>query len=125
MVTCVMYSYFIICDTDNSSDFHIEMTTMKDYRLRFSALKSNHNRRYGNNSPVEIHVKTNSSVCEQCELPSFHRLLKKNYYYYLLEKKDFISAEDATSYKNELIRCRSEYIRKLNLPVRQHFTVSF
>ena len=42
-----MYSYFIICNTDDPNDFYIDMTTMKDYRLRFSAMKSNHIKKFG------------------------------------------------------------------------------
>jgi len=49
-----MYSFFIIIDTNNPNCFHIEMTKM-NYRLRFSALKSNHIRKYGGNVPVKIH----------------------------------------------------------------------
>ena len=42
----MMYSFFIIIDTDDPSSFWVEMTKM-NYRLRFSALKSNHIRKYG------------------------------------------------------------------------------
>ena len=48
-----MYSFFIIIDTNDPSSFWVEMTKM-NYRLRFSALKSNHIRKYGRNVPVEI-----------------------------------------------------------------------
>ena len=40
-----MYSFFILIDTNDPLNFHIEMTKM-NYRLRFSALKSNHIRKY-------------------------------------------------------------------------------
>ena len=36
-----MYSFFIIIDTNDPNSFWVEMTKM-NYRLRFSALKSNH-----------------------------------------------------------------------------------
>ena len=81
----VYYSFFIIVDTDDASCFHIEMTKMH-YRLRFSALKSNHIRKFGANAPVNIHIKPNDNVVNEQEeqdiandCASYHKLLKKNY----------------------------------------------
>ena len=51
-----LYSFFIIIDTDDPSSFWVEMTKM-NYRLRFSALKSSHIRKYGNNVHLGIHTK--------------------------------------------------------------------
>ena len=100
----MLYSFFVICDTDDPSIFHIEMTSMKDYRLRFSAMKSNHNRKFGFNVPMKIN--TLDTNC-YCDLTGFHKILKGNSTYYLLEKKDFESAEEASKFKAELIKFRS------------------
>ena len=102
--TFMLYSFFVICDTDDPSIFHIEMTSMKDYRLRFSAMKSNHNRKFGFNVPMKIN--TLDTDCN-CDLTGFHKILKGNSTYYLLEKKDFESAEEASKFKAELIKFRS------------------
>ena len=126
-----MYSYFIICNTDDPNDFYIDMTTMKDYRLRFSAMKSNHIKKFGRFPPVSIH---NGNVTQcQCndverDLPSYHNLLKKNYTYYLLEKKDIPAAEEALKFKTELIKCRSDFFKDKgvrNDTIRDAFTVKF
>ena len=126
-----MYSYFIICNTDDPNDFYIDMTQMKDYRLRFSAMKSNHIKKFGRLPSVSIH-----NVTKQCNkqqsvsnLPSYHNLLKKNYTYYLLEKRD-ISSEEALKFKTELIKRRSELFKdhsvKCQCSDRQcNFTVKF
>ena len=105
-----MYSYFIICNTDDPSEFHIEMTTMRDYRLRFSAMKSNHIKKFGRCPPVSIHHSDKENL--ECVLPSYHNLLKKNYTYYLLEKREISSAEEALRLKTELIKCRSELFKE-------------
>ena len=127
-----MYSYFIICNTDDPNDFYIDMTTMKDYRLRFSAMKSNHIKKFGRCPPVSIHTGV-TQICQcQCDidLPSYHNLLKKNYTYYLLEKRDIPSAEEALKFKTELIKRRSELFKdhsvKCQCSDRQcDFTVTF
>ena len=87
------YSFFIIIDTNDPSSFHIEMTKM-NYRLRFSALKSNHIRKYGENEPVGIH----SMHSHECtlnytsgdSLPGYHKILRSNYTFYLLDKLNVI-----------------------------------
>ena len=105
--TFMLYSFFVICDTDDPSIFHIEMTSMKDYRLRFSAMKSNHNRKFGFNVPMKINtVQCLDTECN-CDLTGFHKIVKGNSTYYLLEKKDFESAEEASKFKAELIKFRS------------------
>ena len=86
--TFMLYSFFVICDTDDPSIFHIEMTSMKDYRLRFSAMKSNHNRKFGFNVPMKINTIQCLDTDCNCDLTGFHKILKGNSTYYLLEKKD-------------------------------------
>ena len=104
------YSFFIIIDTNDPTSFHIEMTKM-NYRLRFSALKSNHIRKYGENSPVEIHTHAHVNrmnrktlVCAD-SLPGYHKILRSNYTFYLLDKLD-VSLEKATEYKKHLIEAQ-------------------
>ena len=88
---------------------------MKDYRLRFSAMKSNHIKRFGRLPPVSIHTGVTQCQCNVVErdLPSYHNLLKKNYTYYLLVKKDIPTAEAALKFKTELIKCRSEFFKDI------------
>ena len=80
------YSFFILVDTNDPLNFHIEMTKM-NYRLRFSALKSNHIRKYGKCVPVRIH--THNCDEENETLPGYHNVLKSNYTFYLLDKRHF------------------------------------
>ena len=94
-----MYSFFIIIDTNDPSSFWVEMTKM-NYRLRFSALKSNHIRKYGKQMNLGIH--TTSSDFAKIELPRYHNVLKSNYTFYLLEKRQ-MSAEQANEHKLNLI----------------------
>ena len=118
-----MYSYFIICNTNDPNDFHIEMTTMKDYRLRFSAMKSNHTRKFGRFPPVSIHKHSDTDTDNLIALPTYHNLLKKNYAFFLLEKKHFLNFDDALTHKQNLIKCRSELFK--DNTVRDPFTVKF
>ena len=70
------YSFFILVDTNDPSNFHIEMTKM-NYRLRFSALKSNHIRKYGKSVPVRIHTHdSDTNKCTCVTLPGYHNVLK-------------------------------------------------
>ena len=94
-----MYSFFILVDTNDPSNFHIEMTKM-NYRLRFSALKSNHIRKYGKCVPVRIH--THDCDEENICLPGYHNVLKSNYTFYLLDKK-ICTPEQANEHKLNLI----------------------
>ena len=94
-----MYSFFILVDTNDPSNFHIEMTKM-NYRLRFSALKSNHIRKYGKCANLKIH--TNSFNEEIDTLPGYHNVLKSNYTFYLLDKLD-LTSEQANEHKLLLI----------------------
>ena len=95
----LLYSFFIIIDTDDPSSFWVEMTKM-NYRLRFSALKSNHIRKYGKQKNLGIH--TASSDPEKNELPRYHNVLRSNYTFYLLEKRQ-MSSEQANEHKLNLI----------------------
>ena len=93
-----LYSFFIIIDTDDPSSFWVEMTKM-NYRLRFSALKSSHIRKYGNNAHLAIHTKMSEP---RLELPGYHKILKSNYTFYLLEKRH-LNSEQANEHKHALI----------------------
>jgi hypothetical protein len=119
------YSFFIIIDTNDPTSFHIEMTKM-NYRLRFSALKSNHIRKYGENSPVEIHQRK-TLVCDTCacSLPGYHKILRSNYTFYLLDKLN-VTAEEAHEHKRHLIEAHIKF-NVINVANSQHnkFTISF
>ena len=122
-----MYSFFILVDTNDPLNFHIEMTKM-NYRLRFSALKSNHIRKYGNGKPVEIkthmcHDHPSNDECTHSMYPGYHNVLKSNYTFYLLHKQEMTS-EEANEYKINLIDAfKSETKCKENC--KDKFTVSF
>ena len=96
-MTITMYSFLIICDTNNPLCFHIECTSMADYRLRFSAMKSHWKKR-----ELKTKMEVNKMTADYC------RLFNCNYTYYLLEKQSFNTVEDATSYKCKLIAERLE-----------------
>lgn len=96
----VTFSYFIICNTDDPKEFHIECTSMKDYRLRFSAMKSRHKKVFGDNPPIEFH----SKAPQKKSIPKINQILSSNWCYYLLERKDFSTPEDALSYREELTK---------------------
>jgi hypothetical protein len=123
------YSFFIIIDTNDPTSFHIEMTKM-NYRLRFSALKSNHIRKYGENSPVEIHQRKTHIQCVVCDtcacsLPGYHKILRSNYTFYLLDKLN-VTAEEAHEHKRHLIEAHIKF-NVINVANSQHnkFTISF
>ena len=124
------YSFFIVIDTNDPTSFHIEMTKM-NYRLRFSALKSNHIRKYGENSPVEIHrmnrMNRKTLVCAD-SLPGYHKILRSNYTFYLLDKLD-VSLEEATQHKKHLIEAQINFnvTCACNVSNLHHnkFTISF
>ena len=124
-----VYSFFIICNTNSDLDFHIECTSMADYRLRFSAMKSAYKQKLKFKSPftfsLSIHSKSkkceyNDNVCDTFESenendnendnlsPAFklHNLFQTNFVYYLLEKKTFDTLEDAQNYRKTLIQQR-------------------
>ena len=103
----MLFSYFIIIDTDDPKVFHIECTSMGDYRLRFSAMKSCFNKKC-KTIPIKFNSKCKSSkdtLCnESCEnLPNYMRVFQTNHIYYLLEKRSFTNLEDAMEYKEKLI----------------------
>ena len=112
------YSFFILVDTNDPLNFHIEMTKM-NYRLRFSALKSNHIRKYGKCANLKIH--TNSFDEEIDTLPGYHNVLNSNYTFYLLDKK-ICTPEQANEHKLNLI----EWYKKVTRDkCRDKFTMTF
>ena len=116
-----LYSYFIICNTDDDSDFHIECTSMGNYRLRFSAMKGHFYRR-NKICRIKRHTKQihSMSMCEesQCETscePRYFRLFRKNFTFYLLEKVEFEKWEDALKHKKSVIHLRKEKYKNDNV----------
>ena len=104
-----LYSFFIICNTNDDLDFHVECTCMPDYRLRFSAMKSAFNRKYKfYKKPMEMHMKQNVNSDANVKMnentaPGYYRLFLENYVYYLLEKRIFCTPEAALNYRKKLI----------------------
>ena len=113
-----VYSFFILVDTNDPLNFHIEMTKM-NYRLRFSALKSNHIRKYGKSVPVRIH--THNCDEENETLPGYHNVLRSNYTFYLLDKLD-LTPEQANEHKLNLIEW---YKKGRSYNLQDKFILSF
>ena len=105
------YSYFIICNTDDPKVFHIECTSMSDYRLRFSAMKSCFNKKC-KTIPIKFNSKCKSSKDKLSEsfenIPNYMRVFKTNYFYYLLEKREFETVDQALEYRDLLMKQRKE-----------------
>lgn len=120
----MLFTYFIILDTDNDLNFHIECTSMPDYRLRFSAMKSIFNKKCVS-IPIKFNSKFNEDkLCESFEdLPNYMRVFMRNYYYFLLEKRNFETVEQAIIYRDELIRQRLE--KYANFTPECKFKVTF
>ena len=123
----MLFSYFIIINTDDPRVFHIECTSMPDYRLRFSAMKSIFNKK---SISIPIKFKCKSSDCTQLHtlslsenVPDYMRVLQTNYFYYLLHKKEFETVEQAIIYRDELIRQRLE--KYANFTPECKFKVTF
>ena len=57
----VVFSFFVISNTGNALDFHIEATAM-DCPLRFSAIKSLHHRKYDAQEPIKVVARSNRGV---------------------------------------------------------------
>ena len=117
-----VYSFFILVDTNDPLNFHIEMTKM-NYRLRFSALKSNHIRKYGKSVPVRIHTHSDENVTDKGNItfPGYHNVLQSNYTFYLLDKLD-LTPEQANEHKLNLIEL---YKKGCNYNLKNKFIISF
>tara|TARA_R110001606_G_scaffold120269_4_gene251865 strand:+ start:1099 stop:1401 length:303 start_codon:yes stop_codon:yes gene_type:complete len=97
------------------------MTVMKDWRLRFSAIKSEY-RKKTNVVPLRTIHKNNCNENPKNEngVTSYFNVLRTNYCYYLLEKRTFESVADALEYRDELINSRLEKSRGESLPDKFH-----
>ena len=123
-----VFSFFVISNTEDALDFHIEATAM-NCRLRFSAMKSLHHRKYGHQEPIrmfKLQCKNgNENENENEVLPTYHRLLKGNYTYYLLEKKQML-LEETSRYKHELkTKIINRTMECSSRETRDFFTVTF
>ena len=128
----VVFSFFVISNTEDALDFHIEATAM-DYRLRFSAMKSLHHRKYGNQEPIKVYKlqckneneNETKNENENEVLPTYHRILKGNYTYYLLERKQML-LEETLRYKHELkTKIINRTMECSPRETRDFFTVTF
>ena len=97
------FSFFIIADTDRYNHFHIEATSMADWRLRFSAMKSHFVKKFPQ-IPFQVH--TDIRLCNDTEDASYINVMKTNYTFYLLEKRHFDTVEEAHIYRENLIQSR-------------------
>ena len=97
------FSFFIIADTDRYNHFHIEATSMADWRLRFSAMKSHFVKKFPQ-IPFQVH--TDTRLCNDTDDASYINVMKTNYTFYLLEKRHFDTVEEAHIYRQCLIQSR-------------------
>ena len=122
----MLFSYFIICNTDDPKVFHIECTSMPDYRLRFSAMKSIFSKKF-NFIPLKFNSKCKSSDThsqgDSEGIPNYMRVFQTNFYYYLLEKREFETVDQALEYKEKLITERLEKFK--NFTPECKFKVTF
>lgn len=118
----MVYSYFIILDTDNDLNFHIECTSM-EYRLRFSAMKSCFKRRTEYSAFTFVHKECINVNTNSKNEPAYFKIFRTNYIYYLLEKQSFDTLTEALEYKRKLIaeRCKNEQ----RSSIKDKFTLSF
>ena len=85
------YKYIKISNNNNASkDFHIDITTMNDDRLRISTLKSQLK-------------KYNYGMLANCEYKEPWRYMENHdWSYYCLETKEFDTYEEAKEYRLDL-----------------------
>jgi len=109
----LMFSYFIIQNTNDVNDFQIELTSMKDWRLRFSAIKSEFRKKSQSTFNLKIVCKNENE--NENEIPdnakkieSYLRIFRTNYCVYLLEKRSFSTVQEALMFRDELIKLRLE-----------------
>ena len=108
----IVYSYFILTDTNNPDRFRIECTCMKNWRLRLSALKSKFVKLHGF-APLKFYLQCQ---CKDSDNVKFNgNIFETNYTSYLLEKREFVSPSDALEYRDKLIMERLER-SKNNVP---------
>ena len=113
----LLFSYFIIQNTNDVNDFHIELTSMKDWRLRFSAIKSEFRKKSQFTFNLKIVCKNENENGNENEneipdnakkIESYLRIFRTNYCFYLLEKRTFSTVQEALMFRDELIKLRLE-----------------
>ena len=105
----LLFSYFIIQNTNDVNDFHIELTSMKDWRLRFSAIKSEFRKKSQFTFNLKIVCKNENEIPDNAKkIESYLRIFRTNYCFYLLEKRSFESVAEALMFRDELIKLRLE-----------------
>lgn len=85
-----LYTFFMICDARDPNVFHIEMTSMKDYRLRYSAMKS-------------AFLRYIRGDCESSYRDYFDVFGPGYAVYYRLGLPMYLTKENATEYRSKLI----------------------
>ena len=105
----IVYSYFILTDTNNPDRFRIECTCMKNWRLRLSALKSKFVKLHGF-APLNLHFKhkENEGNGNGNGNGNVNFIFETNYTSYLLEKREFVTPLHALEYRDKLTLERSE-----------------
>ena len=99
----VYHSFFIIVNLE-TFEFHIEMTQIRDWRLRLSAMKSLFKKHYPVPVPLRINFwnkKVPENVIRDDE-PAYFKIFKTNHCVYLLEKGMFDTEEEALERLSEL-----------------------
>jgi len=101
---------------------------MPDYRLRFSAMKSIFNKKCKTTIfPIKFNSKCKSSDThsqgDSEGIPNYMRVFQTNFYYYLLEKREFETVDQALEYRDRLRLERLE--RYANFVPECKFKVTF
>ena len=96
---------------------------MKDWRLRFSAIKSEFRKKSQFTFNLKIVCKNENEIPDNAKkIESYLRIFRTNYCYYLLEKRSFSTVQEALMFRDELIKLRLEKSKGENLPDKFHIS---
>ena len=94
---CVMHSFFLICDCRDSLDFEVFYTSMKDPRLRYSAMKS------------AWRMGANSDIDDTTEVyKSYYKYFNSGYMCVMILEKKMCTNEEAVKHCETLTHLRKE-----------------
>lgn len=104
----IVFSFILVSDNNDPRRFYIETTSMKNPRLRFSALKS-------------LYKKYLKGETKYKPIFEYFAL---DYSYYVLDKKEFETYEDAMEYTEQLVQERSDKLKDC-IPHPKNCVISF
>jgi len=104
----VLYHFILLSDNNDARRFYIEVTAMKNPRLRFSALKSLYKKYLKNEAKYK---------------PIFE-FFKCDYSYYVLDQQHFDFWEDAMNYAENLQKERYHKLKHI-IPIPKNGMITF